>query len=54
MPLGLLYKSRWQLDLFLKWINVLIAIVMKVLQFNTSLCTWLHILSIKVVAKTKV
>jgi hypothetical protein len=52
--MGFLYKNRWQLELLLRWINVLIALVMKVLQFNTSLCTWLHILSIKVVAKTKV
>jgi hypothetical protein len=52
--MGFLYKNRWQGELLLRWINVLIALVMKVLQFNTSLCTWLHILSIKVVAKTKV
>ncbi len=76
-----LYKSRWQVELFFKWIKqhlrikhflgnsenavktqiwcaistyVLIAIIKKELQLDTSLYTLLQILSVSVFEKTEI
>ena len=80
MTIAALYKSRWQVELFFKWIKqhlrikkflgnsenavktqiwcavstyVLIAIVKKELQLDTSLYTLLQILSVSVFEKTE-
>jgi hypothetical protein len=81
LTVAALYKSRWQVELFFKWIKqhlrikkflgnnenavktqvwcavatyVLIAIVKKELQLNSSLYTCLQILSVSVFEKTEV
>jgi len=81
LTIAALYKSRWQVELFFKWIKqhlrirkflgnsenavktqiwcavstyVLIAIVKKQLQLDTSLYTFLQILSVSVFEKTEV
>jgi hypothetical protein len=81
LTIAALYKSRWQVELFFKWIKqhlrikrflgtsenavktqiwcavstyVLIAIVKKELQLNTSLYTLLQILSVSVFEKTHI
>lgn len=81
LTIAALYKNRWQVELFFKWIKqhlrikkflgnsenavktqiwcavstyVLIAIIKKELQINTSLYTLLQILSVSVFEKTEI